>query len=256
MPRRFNYTGRKKIVQADARFRLEGRGEFLRFAASLELADYKLDSKGRIFIEAYRGSTASWKRFAFGTVQAPVLPMTGSLAEFDDPDGILFRVLVTVEEDGVGRLLAKADQLKPHAEGEQQDPTKSLLSTKTLELYGEAWRLDFSDGLPTLLIDPKVGGKDFALNPIFRAIASPVILRQILTEYVLVDDTDPTAEDDAESIRCRWIRFAERLTGSKYQFDDTEDEHREWIDSTVAAFANKTNVVNLFAATIATENPS
>lgn len=254
MPRRFNYTGRKKILQADARFRIEGRGETLKFDATLALADYDLDPKGRIYIEAYRGSTASWKRFAFGSVQVPQHPMTGSLAEFDDPDGILFRVKVTVDDEGVGKLLAKADQLKPHADGNKQDPAKSLLTTESRELFGEAWKLDFTDGLPKLLIDPKVGGKEFALSAPFRALASPAILRQILTEYVIVEATEPPFEDEPENPRCRWIRFAERLTAGKCEFgNDDEEERKDWVDEAAAAFANKTNVVNLFAVTLATE---
>ena len=254
MARRFNYTGRKKINQGDVFVRIDGSGPTLRFDATLKLGDYKLAPNGRIFVEAYRGNTASWKRFDFGQINAPILPVTGSLAEFKDPGGILFRVKVTVEDNGIGRLLAKAEKIKPSAPGDDRNPAKSLLDTRTQELHGEAWRLDFTDGRPLLLVDPRVGGKEFAREPQFRALVAPAMFRQILTEYVMIDEA-AIEDDDPDDVRNRWIHFAERTAKISFPgFDGVDEEdRREWIDSAVSAFASNAQVVDRFEQSLRAE---
>jgi hypothetical protein len=247
MPRRFNYTGRKSIAKADASFRVDGTGDSLRFEGTLRLADYKLDPDGLIFVEAYRGSTASWKRFAFGSVRSPVDP-AGPLPEFLDPDGILFRVKITTPAgaDGLGggRLLAKADEIKPRVSGDQNDPAKSLLVTEVRALDGEAWRLVVeARSLPVLLVDPNVGGKEFVKHPAFRGLVAPAIVRSILVDYVLLDDDEPDP-DDRDEPRNRWIAFAEKFAGLRCPFGDgTDDPRREWIDAVCGEFARRKNLV-------------
>lgn len=246
MQRRFNYTNRKKINTKDARFRIDGHGPSLRFEADLALGGYDLAPDGRIFVEAYRGSTASWKRFEFGRVGAPVRPMTGPLAEFGDADGILFRVKVTDSADGAGRLLAKADQIRPAGAPTDRDPARSLLDTRVQSLDGEAWRLDFADGRPLLLVDPKAGGKELAASIPFRTLVGPAILREVLTRFIRIDDAD-LPDDDPDDPRVRWVAFAERFGDRFPGIEEGNDGDREqWIEDVAAGFARRNSVLDRY----------
>ena len=248
MPRRFNYTRRKKIAVAHAPVSIRTAGAEIRFDAILSLADYRLPGPARIFVEAYRGATASWQRFDFGTVEAqnPAEPLTGVLTEFGTPDGILFRVKVVDGAAGVGRLLAAADQIRPVSVDGDTSAAKSLLNTMPFDLNGEAWRVEFPSDRnpPTLLIDPKAGGKDFARTPEFRALAAPAVMRDILTRYVVIDDAELDDEDETD-IRGRWVRFAETIGGPFPGFKNVEWEARdEWVKTVVTAFARREKMVD------------
>ena len=63
MQRRFNYTDRMRILQADARFSLKQGGGKWSFDAALDLDDYDLPPESLVFVEAYRQTV--WMRFAW-----------------------------------------------------------------------------------------------------------------------------------------------------------------------------------------------
>lgn len=248
MPRRFNYTGRQKIRRADANIRLVGSGSTLAFIAELNLQSYKLDPQARVAVEAYRSRTASYRRFEYGYAGAITPPPDRSLADFQTEDDILFRVKVTLEQDGLGKLLAEADGIAPKLPDETDSSAKPLLPVASYDLGGETWRVVFDGNKdPVLVIDPKVPlGKQYATDPFFRAIAAPAILRQILvrtlTEEVLEDE-----EPDPDHWTSRWLAFARALAGKEP--DDDDDQNRDlWIDNAVTAFARRGRFLDVLAA--------
>src|SRR3989442_1117841 len=94
MIRRINYTGRRRISRDDVKIVLyESNGSPAKFDAKLELASYGLPDDAIIFVEAYRQTFLM--RFNFGTVSKIEQPSDHFLAEFESPEGILFRVKVT-----------------------------------------------------------------------------------------------------------------------------------------------------------------
>src|SRR4051812_5348630 len=162
MPRRLNYTNRKKINRDDVSIRLHRNGQELVFDADLRLADYKLDKitpPPQVFVEAYRGASALWKRFDFGrygTVQAPA---DRSLDEFGVPEGILFRVKVSAaDDDALGRLLAEADAVRPRLPDELDAHGQPLIQHMAADDIGdELWRVtDFDGPLPLLKVNSRV----------------------------------------------------------------------------------------------------
>src|SRR5437588_12975876 len=101
MPRRFNFTGRKKINRADALVRLYRNGNGLTFDADLRLDGYGLEqaqSPPRVYVEAYRVASTLWRRFDFGCVGMIRPPEDRSLDEFGVPEGILFRLKVSAAD--------------------------------------------------------------------------------------------------------------------------------------------------------------
>lgn len=239
MPRRFNYTGRKKIRRPDAEVRIHGTGADLRFDARLSLEDYGLDPQARVVVEAYRSRTASYRRFEFGHINAPLVPVDRSLAEFQEPDGILFRVKVTLDQDGLGKLLAEADGISPRLPDEADDTAKPLLDVISYDLEGESWRLDFiGASAPQLAIDSRIPERQlYARNPVFRALAVPAILREILTRILIVNED--VEETDPEHWTTRWLAFARPYANNPVPDVDESDveDRREWIENAVRAFA-------------------
>jgi hypothetical protein len=246
MPRRFNYTGRKHISKEDAKISVLANNGNIYFSAEIRLDSYRLSPEARVFVEAYRGASTSWKRFDFGRVS--LLRPAGdlSLNDFGIPDGILFRIKVISNEEGTGRILAEADRLFPKIVKDEEELSTSILSAKIHELDGELWRLDFADERPLLLIDPKApGGVEFARDALFRALVAPAILREILSR--ILAEKDPEF-DDEDHWHCKWIEFAERLPGvppcpigSEGNLEPGDAEG--WINLVVTAFAKTGKLV-------------
>ncbi|MCC6741392.1 MAG: hypothetical protein IT452_20280 [Planctomycetia bacterium] len=259
MPRRLNFTGRKKINRADARISLVSSEGKLSFSADLRLADYdlaKITPRPRVFVEAYVGASTHWKRFDFGLIGQVQPPADCSLQGFPSSDGVLFRVKVVSAGEVAGMLVAEADHITPRRPEELDDDVSPLIRHVSAEDIGdELWRLDFSDDLPLLKINSKVpnGADQFIMEPKLRAIFAPAIMRQVLTR-ILVRDRDAGDEDDPEDWRSRWVKFAEGLPktsscpGVVSKDNGNLDEVESWIDDSVEAFARATSLLDRFVA--------
>ncbi|MGB7157702.1 MAG: hypothetical protein WBD40_06525 [Tepidisphaeraceae bacterium] len=257
MPRRLNYTGRKKINRADASIRLQRDGDGLSFVADLRLADYKLDQvtpPPRVYVEAYRGASTLWKRFDFGRVGTIQAPEDRSLDEFAVPEGILFRVKVSAEGDALGKLLAEADKIHPRLPDEQDDHGLPLIQHVPADDIGEElWRVDFDADLPQLKVNSRVpmGVDQFLVDPLHRAVFAPAVMRQVLTR-ILVIERDTGDEEDETDWRVRWIRFASRLPNvgdcpGVVDDDITLEAVEGWINDAVQAFTSRAGLFNRFA---------
>lgn len=249
MPRRFNYTQRKRILREHVKIRVlrQEDGE-LSFDGAIDLSGYEIESrhpKSRVYVEAYRGSTASWKRFDFGYVDAITAPADRSLDDFRVPEGILFRVRITATDgEGIGRLVAEADGVRPQLPGDDPQAVQPLIQHMPADDIGdEVWRLDFSGEMPLLKINSRIGiGVDqFLMDPRHRAVFAPAVMRQILTRVLLVEKFTGD-EDDEMDWRQRWLRFATRMCGSEPVSAEAADDIRptdDWIDEAVEGFARR-----------------
>ena len=255
MPRRFNYTNRQKINREDISIRLLQNGPSLSFEADLQLADYKLANPGavppEVFVEAYRGASALWKRFPFGRVGALTPPSDRALDEFGVPEGILFRVKVSATDDAdLGRLVADADAIRPKLPDEQDSHGQPLIeSVPSADIGDELWRLSFDGTMPQLLINIRIpiGWQAFARDPQHRSLFAPAVMRQVLTR-VLIIDGDAGEETDPDDWRNRWLQFAQRLVTREWKLydkaDNNLDQVEDWINDAVEAFAARSGLFN------------
>lgn len=249
MPRRFNYTHRQRILREHVSIRvLNGEGGALAFDGVIDLSSYGIEKsqpKSRVYIEAYRGATASWKRFDFGCIESISPPADRSLDEFRVPEGILFRVRVTATDgEGAGRLVAEADGVRPQLAGDDQHAVQPLIEHMPADDIGdEVWRLDFSGEMPLLKINSRIGiGVDqFLMDPRHRAVFAPAVMRQILTRIVLIEKFTGDEEDDMDW-RQRWLRFAMRMSGSdpiSTQMLEDVQGAEDWINTAAEGFAKR-----------------
>src|SRR5438477_4242186 len=141
MIRRFNYTGRKKIVRDDVAIILTSDGSVKGFEANLSaLGDskYNLPKDARLFVEAYERT--AYMRFDFGTTGTITPPPREArlLTEFEGSNGIRFRVKV-VDCAHDAQLLAEADGILPLTPEESEQNKLPLLPVRSEDLGQEVW---------------------------------------------------------------------------------------------------------------------
>lgn len=245
--RRLNFTGRKRLNQADIRITVNpGNASKSSFEAELRLADYRLPEDGIVFVEAYRQT--SLMRFDFGTVGLIRTPENLALTEFDSPDAILFRVKITSGTERKGLLLAEADGLRPKQPEDREEKRRPLLQVKSDENLGEQiFKVDFSDQ-PILLVNRKVGDwRALAKAPIFIALVYPAVLREILTRVLKIEEYDDP--DDHDDWRAQWLRFSLLLDGVRDVPDvdkDSEEDVDDWIEEAISSFCRRFHILNYF----------
>jgi hypothetical protein len=267
MPRRFNYTDRKKIRREDVTIRLRRDGQAIAFDAELRLSDYafhKIAPPPQVYIEAYRGASTVWKRFAFGHIDTLKAPDNRSLDDFGVPEGILFRVKVSASHGALaGRLLGEADGIRPQLPEEEDSYRQPIINHVPADDIGdELWRVDFAGTVPLLKINVQVpvGVDQFLVDPAFRGVFAPAVMRQVLAR-ALVIDRDSYDDEDEGSWQFRWLQFATSLPDIGDPPEADEDNGRignlreieEWIDRAVEAFVSAGGLLHAFSRAVKPE---
>lgn len=235
MSRRLNYTSRIRIRRSDARISLQyaTNGGPSTFDLSLDLSRYDFPADARVRVEAWRGHAV--QRWEVGTVAAHDALSRPQRRLSEVPDSSQFRVAV-ITTDGSGRILGLADRIRPVL------PRRSLLPLREVDDLGdEVWRVSLGTGedteRPELQVNSSIPGiSDLVrMDPSFRALVMPSVLRDILTHMLFVGSGQPDEEDDSLH---DWWRFAQRLSPTP---DGTSpsgvEEQIRWIDAVVDAFA-------------------
>lgn len=239
MKRTFNYTGRRKIARRDISITLRQTNGSWWFEADLKLADYRFPRNAEVWVEAHRQNL--WMQWAWGTVSGLRPPVDRKLAEFDVPDGVLFRVRV-VQPPGPEhhKLLGEADGIRFVKAGEADDRRRHLIVPIPDALDQLLWKINFESDPPSLLVnkDAKPSWKEMARSPQFVALVYPEVLRQILAR-VLIDERW-SEDDDEAGWQTDWMKFARNLGGlGPLPTADLEQDRRNWIEEAVAAFCRR-----------------
>ena len=256
MLREFNYTSRRRILREDIDFQIiRAPDGGLSFNADLRLSAYgfdKIKPVPRVFVEAYRGATATWKRFSFGDVASISAPDDLSLNEFRVPEGILFRVRVTsVDEERNGRLLGEADALSPRTSPDEEGFVQPLIQHMAADDIGdELWRIHYSEDLPILKINDQIqiGVDQFLVTPAYRAVYAPAVMRQVLQRILLIDRSVGD-EEDPNDWRQRWLRFGASLTGRsapEFEGEASVEIVEEWISEAAETFCRSGRMLSMF----------
>ena len=240
---RLNYTGRVRLNRSDVRITVyEPPQGPPTFDADLHLAEYRLPPDGLVFVEAYRQT--AWMRFPFGHVGAIVPYHDRRLIEFEDADGIRFRVRVTSTADRHGLMLAEADRIAARRPEDVEEHRTPLLSVRSCDLDQEVCRVDFTDD-PVLLINKNLDKQTVAASSLFRSLVCPQAMREILTRILHIERH--LDRDDHEDWRTHWLDFAESLPGVGEIREEDRDRFDDWIDSAVASFARRQSLFGHFA---------
>lgn len=231
---RINFTGRRRIAHTNVKLRVRApEGTPLLDVIELNL-DRGLPDDAAVVVEAYRETVLM--RFSAGTVGRLTLPSGLALSDFDSPEVIRFRIKVVGAGTDSGKILAAADKLRAHAEGDDA-PHTSLLPIAPERLGQVLWRVSFSDDEPKLLVNREVGDwKGFAMNPTFQAFVLPEALRQI-GAWVLKNRDDH--EEGGDSPLDLWIALLSSLGYDPTAAETEEADWDLWLDELVGHFGRR-----------------
>ena len=241
---KLNFTGRQKITQDHVLISVgHDPQNRARFSATLSLESYGFPSDARVFVEAYRQTTVM--RFDFGTVLVTKPPANCILDEFDTVEEILFRVFVTAASGRSGVLLGRAEKIHPKTPDAGNDDRAPLLPVIPAELGDEIWRLDFSEQVYLLINRDLPDWRQTAADATFRALVYPAVIRQVLSQIVIVDDYSDS--DEPDNWRSQWLNFCISELGMG-PLPTELDAGIDWISGAAESFARKHALKTLFEA--------
>lgn len=230
--RRLNFTGTRRIRQSDVEIMIDREENGLTFDASYALSAYQLPETAEVVIEAY----VEWNlmRFSFGTVAIRQSPASLRLTEFEDADGLRFRLKVLGTGDQTGLILAEADKIRP-SDLSQREDARSFIAVRPADLGSVVWRLTFDPAQPVLQLNDRLGDwQSFLRRSAIRSLVLPEIVRQVMREAI---DNEAEAED-TDAWQHHAMKLASKSSGPPPRADDEEEIDR-WIDEVVRKFAQR-----------------
>jgi hypothetical protein len=238
--KRFNYTGRKKILQKDVQIRLQADFQDKPVVdVAIDLGTYEFPHDSSVFLEPQ--NKTRFMRIPLGQAAKSVRCNLIELDQFDDADGLDFRVKV-VDEAG-GLLLGIVENIKPYNKDDKLDDNqRSILPVSSVNLssYGVMWRIEYGgDQQAVLQVERELGSRDQVVRSLmFRAFILPTAMRQILVK-VTSEDWDEELSERSE-LSTRWLLFAKQIGAGLP--DKNAIDHEEWIDNAVRILANTIGV--------------
>jgi len=237
MRRKFNYTGRMKILRDNIEISL--KKDKNSFDAKINLDDYNLPDDSRVFIETYFHTELL--RFDFGTVKNIERQQDNDLTDLGYQEQLKFRTIVT---DSSGKILAMAEGIRPINDKKKN----SILPIKKADIGQQIWRLDFVgvEQGPYLVLNDKLPGiENFVkTNNQFILSVFPSIIREILTRIIFIDKIN-NLDEPAFDWHKNWIEFIkDRISVEEIPTLDVEDDDfdgnvvNEWINRMVEKFTD------------------
>jgi hypothetical protein len=247
MKRRFNYTGRKRILEKNISIVLQrnDHGAIESFKATINLAQLELPETAKVFVEAYYRTEQ--KRYDFGTVGGVKSPDDTSLSDLAYTENLRFRVLVV---DASGKILASANKVKPVGELEE-----SILPVDYVDLGKQIWRIVYEadeDG-PVLQLNRKIPQiETLSHSPEFIFHVYPAVLREVLMHMIFIDTI--TNQEEPDTLwQEKWLKFSTETLGEappklyKTSPDFDSDIAEAWVNDVVEEFcASKSSDWNEF----------
>jgi len=239
MKRTINPTGRKKIERENISINfIRQNGKVVAFSVSrLVINDLELPSDAKIYIEAYYRTEL--KRFDFGTVANMVRPSSLSLSDLAYPENLKFRILVV--DPQTKKVLAHAIGITPEEPAER----RSILPVEFKDLGNEIWRIEYEGegGPPILCINNNIPNIEniAKLDYQFFIYVYPVVIREILTYMIFVDEIDSITEPLVDWHK-NWLKFFENLgvkppeTLNRTDPNFDKETALDWINTCVSEF--------------------
>ncbi len=235
----FNYTGRTRIDRSRISVSVDKSRVPWRAHVSVDLTGLNLPSNARVYFEPYYGPIR--ERHPLGRASDVAESQSVSLEDLTSRPGVLFRIKVVDPAPG-GKLLAHADRVPLTAPVSSQ--REEIIKTDVDDLNGSPWRIDFTNELPVLLIDTKIGHEIFD-DVKFRSLVFPAVLRQVLFHIEFID---PAAEDETEdglTWQGKWRLFVEQIGAPPRPRAGAEPISKHaWIDDCVNVFSRHFNLVD------------
>jgi hypothetical protein len=249
--RSFNYTGRQRIHHANVAVAITSEIP-AEFTAQIDLSSFDLPGSARVFVEAYRGSTA-YMRFDFGTVANLAPPADRWLREIGDVSRVRFRVKVVESQGTSAKLLAAADRVPPAFPNRDDLAPRAILDPVFEDTGDLIWYLDFDYAdEPVLKVSDRIPGikSVVASDASFAGLVYPSVFREILTRILFEEDSDDDDDDEAAPWFEDWFVFVQSLGVDRLEVDPNEETKRGYVSQAVSRLAAKLDAVSKYSAAL------
>ena len=121
---------------------------------------------------------------------------------------------VSADGEAMGRLIAEADAIRPLLPDDLDAHGTPLIKPEAGPLGHDPWRVRFDDDMPVLVINDRTPGwKELVMEPRFRSMVAPAVMRTVLTRILIIDIGESIDDEDETKWSNRWLRFAQSLPG-------------------------------------------
>lgn len=243
MIRRYNYTGRKKLLTEKIKINESAKKGTKHFQASFDLKDSGFPDDARIYIEPYFKS--SFLRFDFGTIARILPPDNTDVSDLPTTDQLLYRVKIVDEKFKHGLILATAD-IKGTLAGNPDAGKQSILPVDFVNLGNRVWTLDFRANGPVLAVNSlldKINIREKIKQEEFFSLVYPEVIKRIALKLV---KTDGFFEDDLSGWQAEWLTFFNEVLMQTDKPQNDDDSIEEWCNDMSDAFARRYEVFQLY----------
>jgi len=249
MIRKFNYTGRNKINHSDLEIRLVNDDDGKRsFDITFDIVKYKFPENAVLYVEPYHNHSSM--RFNFGNINNITPPTDRNIDDIPQSDIVLFRVKVVDETSERGKILARADSIRPDNDSDFENGKKTsiLWVDYNKDLGQEIWRVTFGNKMPTLEINKRIENSRELIkyNKAFFALVYPSAVREVLLKLAFDGSEFDESGDGWESI---WVKFIKQQLFFQYFPDkenSNEEQMMEWLEDVHSEFCRKFSILNKF----------
>jgi hypothetical protein len=244
MIRKYNYTGRKKILTKRVQITETITSGLKNFNVKCDFKGMEFPDEAKVFVEPYFKST--FKRFDFGTVSRFNLPESLDISDLPTTDQLRYRIKVVDTSYTNGLILGFADvsgELISHEKIGKQ----SILPVDFVDLGKRIWTLEIRTTGPVLAINEKLTNirEIIRSNDFFFSLVYSEVIKRIAIEITKPQDFD---EDELSGWQAEWILFFRQVLFQVQPLKSGADDEtkEEWCNDISEAFARKYFVFEKF----------
>jgi hypothetical protein len=257
MRRRINYTGRKKLREADLEIMALRREEGVPFlSVDLDLDDVRYGFPGESQIRCEVKYKNHALTFPMGTVGAPQPLRAQALNGIpNNPTSLRVAIKVVGVQEGRPVEGLYTGRLRPELIGGEVEEAEGLIEVAYLDLgEGLVWNLNLDDE-PVLEVNTRVPRHKSLVedDPIFHALVLPNVVKQVLAHIFLGED--PVDTQDPDGWACHWHDWAEQYAGPPPASAEV-NELACWVDQVTDKFASGRQLLTRVIETINEETSS
>lgn len=234
MQRNYNFTSRQKVNRDEVSFSfVDAQASPLVFNVVFNFEADKYSKEAHLFIEAHVKETR--QRFDFGTISQPTSPDDLTLDKLDPTGNPIFEVLIV---DQHGSILAIGNGMKAYDDDDKE--RRSAIAVLSRPLDQLSWKVDIEKNQqPELIINSRIPDfmEKIKSNALYRGLIIPAVMKQVLTCYLLNNDSDDT--DDEDRYRKQWLELAEDYNDQRPDEEDSMYTKMNWLDDVITNFCTK-----------------
>jgi len=158
-----------------------------------------------------------------------------TLDKLDPTGNPIFEVLIV---DQHGSILAIGNGMKAYDDDDKE--RRSAIAVLSRPLDQLSWKVDIEKNQqPELIINSRIPDfmEKIKSNPLYRGLIIPAVMKQVLTYYMLNNDSDDT--DDEDKYRKQWLELAEDYNDQRPDEEDSMYTKMNWLDGVIENFSTK-----------------